>query len=76
VNVKLSYLRSLVQLSIIPPNHEEHMKLVIRYIGPIAVGFNGADPSYRTVVVYTIRVIVRRVPITPYLLLDTVKNLV
>jgi Papain family cysteine protease len=31
---------------IIPPNSERHMELVLRYIGPIAVGFNGADPAF------------------------------
>lgn len=31
---------------ILPPNSERHMELVIRYIGPIAVGFNGGDPTF------------------------------
>ena len=31
---------------ILPPNSERHMELVLRYIGPIAVGFNGGDPSF------------------------------
>jgi Papain family cysteine protease len=31
---------------ILSPNHETHMELAIRYIGPISVGFNGADPSF------------------------------
>jgi hypothetical protein len=31
---------------ILPPNSERHMELVVRYIGPIAVGFNGADPTF------------------------------
>jgi hypothetical protein len=31
---------------IISPNHEEHMELVLRHIGPIAVGVNGGSPSF------------------------------
>lgn len=31
---------------LISPNHEKHMELALRHIGPIAVGFNGADPSF------------------------------
>lgn len=31
---------------IVAPNHEHHMELVIRYIGPIAVGVNGAERSF------------------------------
>jgi Papain family cysteine protease len=31
---------------IISPNHENHMELVLRYIGPIAVGVNGASSSF------------------------------
>lgn len=31
---------------ILPPNSEKHMELAIRHIGPIAVGVNGADPSF------------------------------
>lgn len=31
---------------VISPNHEDHMELVLRYIGPIAVGVNGADTSF------------------------------
>lgn len=31
---------------IIAPNHEHHMELALRYIGPIAVGVNGADRSF------------------------------
>lgn len=31
---------------IISPNHEHHMQMVIRFIGPIAVGVNGADRSF------------------------------
>lgn len=31
---------------VLTPNHEENMELVLRYIGPIAVGVNGADPSF------------------------------
>jgi C1A family cysteine protease len=31
---------------ILPPNSERHMEVVVRYIGPIAVGFNGADPTF------------------------------
>lgn len=31
---------------VLSPNHETHMELAIRYIGPISVGFNGADPSF------------------------------
>jgi hypothetical protein len=32
---------------VISPNHEDHMELVLRYIGPIAVGVNGADSAFR-----------------------------
>ena len=31
---------------LISPNHEAHMELALRHIGPIAVGFNGADPAF------------------------------
>ena len=31
---------------VLTPNHEENMELVLRYIGPIAVGVNGADPAF------------------------------
>jgi Papain family cysteine protease len=31
---------------IVSPNHENNMELALRYIGPIVVGFNGADPSF------------------------------
>lgn len=31
---------------IISPNHENHMAMVLRYIGPIAVGINGASDSF------------------------------
>jgi Papain family cysteine protease len=31
---------------IISPNHEAHMELVLRHIGPIAAGVNGASPSF------------------------------
>lgn len=31
---------------VISPNHEKHMELVLRYIGPIAVGVNGASSSF------------------------------
>jgi Papain family cysteine protease len=31
---------------IIESNHENHMELALRYIGPISVGFNGAHPSF------------------------------
>jgi len=31
---------------IISPNHENHMELVLRFIGPIAVGVNGAERSF------------------------------
>ena len=31
---------------LISPNHEKHMELALRHIGPIAVGFNGADSSF------------------------------
>jgi len=31
---------------ILSPNHEKHMELVLRYIGPIAVGVNGADHHF------------------------------
>jgi C1A family cysteine protease len=31
---------------ILPPNSERHMELAVRYIGPIAVSFNGGDPTF------------------------------
>jgi KDEL-tailed cysteine endopeptidase len=31
---------------IISPNHENHMELALRHIGPVAVGFNGADKEF------------------------------
>jgi len=31
---------------LISPNHENHMEVALRHIGPIAVGFNGADPAF------------------------------
>lgn len=31
---------------IISSNREDHMELALQYIGPIAVGFNGGDPSF------------------------------
>ena len=31
---------------LISPNHERHMELALRHIGPIAVGFNGAHPAF------------------------------
>jgi C1A family cysteine protease len=31
---------------ILPPNSERHMELALRYIGPIAVGFNGAASAF------------------------------
>ncbi|CAB9518907.1 Senescence-specific cysteine protease SAG39 [Seminavis robusta] len=31
---------------VVSPNHENHMELVLRYIGPIAVGVNAADRSF------------------------------
>lgn len=31
---------------IVAPNHENHMELVLRYIGPIAVGVNGGSRSF------------------------------
>jgi Papain family cysteine protease len=31
---------------ILPSNSERHMELAIRYIGPVSVGVNGADPSF------------------------------
>jgi Papain family cysteine protease len=31
---------------VVSPNHEDHMELVLRYIGPIAVGVNAADRSF------------------------------
>ncbi len=33
---------------VISPNHEKHMELALRYIGPIAVGINGGDHSFLT----------------------------
>jgi len=33
---------------VVSPNHEKHMELALRFVGPIAVGFNGADPSFLT----------------------------
>lgn len=37
---------SVKSWGIVSPNHENHMELVLRYIGPIAVGINGAHPSF------------------------------
>mmetsp|Transcript_10229 Transcript_10229/g.28179 ORF Transcript_10229/g.28179 Transcript_10229/m.28179 type:complete len:695 (+) Transcript_10229:109-2193(+) len=31
---------------LIQSNHERHMELALRYLGPIAVGLNGASPSF------------------------------
>ena len=31
---------------ILTPDHEDNMEKVLRYIGPVAVGLNGADPSF------------------------------
>lgn len=31
---------------LISSNHENHIELALRHIGPIAVGFNGAEPSF------------------------------
>jgi Papain family cysteine protease len=31
---------------ILPSNSERHMELALRYIGPVSVGVNGADPSF------------------------------
>lgn len=31
---------------ILTPNHEDNIELVLRTIGPVAVGFNGADPTF------------------------------
>lgn len=31
---------------ILTPNHEDNMERVLRGLGPIAVGFNGADPAF------------------------------
>ena len=31
---------------IVEPNYENHMELVLRFIGPIAVGLNGASKSF------------------------------
>lgn len=31
---------------ILPPNHENNMKLVLRLVGPIAVGINANDPTF------------------------------
>mmetsp|Transcript_25842 Transcript_25842/g.46793 ORF Transcript_25842/g.46793 Transcript_25842/m.46793 type:complete len:659 (-) Transcript_25842:1518-3494(-) len=31
---------------VLTPNHEDNMELVIRYLGPLAVGVNGADPAF------------------------------
>ena len=39
-------IATVASWGIIPPNSERHMELVIRYIGPIAVGFNGGDPTF------------------------------
>jgi hypothetical protein len=31
---------------IISPNHERHIELALRYIGPVAVGIDGANPTF------------------------------
>ncbi|KAL7465111.1 hypothetical protein ACHAXS_005449 [Conticribra weissflogii] len=31
---------------ILTPNHEDNLEKVLRYIGPVAVGLNGADPAF------------------------------
>jgi len=31
---------------VLAPNDEENMESVLRYVGPIAVGFDGSDPSF------------------------------
>jgi Papain family cysteine protease len=42
-NVPIATVKSW---GILPPNSERHMELALRYIGPISVGFNGADPAF------------------------------
>ena len=37
---------SVKSWGVISPNHENHMEIALRFIGPIAVGVNGADPSF------------------------------
>jgi hypothetical protein len=37
---------SVKSWGVVSPNHEKHMKLTLRFVGPIAVGINGADPSF------------------------------
>jgi hypothetical protein len=39
-------LATVTSWGVISPNHETHMALVIRHIGPVAVGVNGADHSF------------------------------
>lgn len=37
---------SVKSWGVISPNHEKHMELALRYIGPISVGINGGDHSF------------------------------
>lgn len=39
-------IASVKAWGIIPPNFEKRMELVLRYVGPIAAGINGADRSF------------------------------
>lgn len=39
-------IASVKSWGIVSPNHETHMELVLRHIGPIAAGINGASPSF------------------------------
>mmetsp|Transcript_10559 Transcript_10559/g.15728 ORF Transcript_10559/g.15728 Transcript_10559/m.15728 type:complete len:719 (+) Transcript_10559:331-2487(+) len=44
---KVSHPVATVQnWGILTPNHEDNMELVLRYLGPIAVGVYGGDPSF------------------------------
>ena len=37
---------SVKSWGVVSPNHENHMELTLRYVGPIAVGINGNHPSF------------------------------
>lgn len=39
-------IASVQSWGILPPNHENNMKLVLRLVGPIAVGINANDPTF------------------------------
>eukprot|EP00562_Extubocellulus_spinifer_P000512 CAMPEP_0178480276 /NCGR_PEP_ID=MMETSP0696-20121128/5616_1 /TAXON_ID=265572 /ORGANISM="Extubocellulus spinifer, Strain CCMP396" /LENGTH=654 /DNA_ID=CAMNT_0020107719 /DNA_START=124 /DNA_END=2088 /DNA_ORIENTATION=- len=42
----LSPIATAESWGVLTPNHEDNMELVLRYIGPLAVGVNGADPAF------------------------------